>query len=991
MVIDTVIVAPTYLYSLYDTICSSELPYAWRGRMLPAAGVYYDSLKTVVYGADSVYKLNLVVNPSGLSWDIVTLCPSSLPYNYKGTGNYVTLTTRMLADLKASKVARDTFQFMFHTVLGCDSMVKVIAVVNPVRYTVFHDTLRGVGAYVRHGFSKVFDLPGRYVLSQVYSSAAGCDSVVIDTVIVAPTYLLEDSVTICSTELPYMWRGRLWPTAGVYYDSLKTAIYKADSVYKMKITVNPAYLNQKDSVFMCVNQLPYNYRGTGQYITATPAIRLATMSGMVGLDTFKIHYKTKNGCDSIVYVSATIYPTHETNLTDTACVGVYNHAGFSTYFSAPGVYSLKRSINNAYGCDSVINLSVYVAPNYYAKVYESICAGDPYMNHGFSFVENVPGTYAIRFNGKSVCGCDSIIDVMLTVHPSYTAPASWTRLQASVCRGETYSQNGFYIETYKLPVNKTIHNDTNLYRTVNGCDSVVHLQLTINDSVVTRYAAAICLGDRYAQNGFNVQPYSAGVYEYRNSRRTAQGCDSTAILTLTVDQVFNTTYYDEICEGERYIKHGFNDIVTVNGTRLTHNYNTMRASGCDSIVNVILTVHPKTVTTYTDYVCRSEGFYNKYGFHIALPTAISGVAYRDSLRSKYGCDSVVTLYLTIYDGVETSLSADVCSGERYHSYGFDTTIYVPGLYHFKHVLTASNSCDSVVTLTLNVKPSYTYYETVTVCQGDSVMYNGVKYGAGLHKIIYPHSAACCDSVLWLTVNANPILRETQNVKLCRNMQPNYLFNGKLLTNTGTYVDTVPFNGCYKIITLNLTFMDTATRPTSISGPMNIYTAGVYNYTCDTVPYNVGAGIPAVDAYRWETTDTTWTIVTSYMNTANINIPKPGSGYIFVSSHNECGYSSRTQLKVFSKVSVEDANADNADVTVFPNPTNAEYSIRIDGMEGKAQISIVDMAGRIISREEVVISPMDNTFRYNAENYPKGVYVITVQSGSKKVMKKLSVQ
>ena len=746
-----------------------------------------------------------------------------------------------------------------------------------------------------------------------------------------------------------------------------------------------------DSIELCASQLPYNYRNSGRYITATPKIQLAMLLNQDVVDTIKFQYFSTHGCDSVVSVRVLVHPTYIAKYTDTTCIGAYSKYGFNEYFKASGYYPLSRIAKSSGGCDSTINVTVYVAPTHYYKVYESICADVPYMNHGLSFVPTQPGDTVVRYTGKTAYGCDSIIDVVLTVYPSYSKPSAWTHLYPSVCRGETYSQNGFYVATYKLPANKHVHNDTNVFKTVNGCDSIVHLQLTINDSVVTRFAASVCVGERYSMNGFSVQPTSAGVFEYKNARRTSKGCDSTAILTLTVNQVYNTTYYDEVCEGEHYQKYGFNTIVTTTGTRLTHNYNTQRPNGCDSIITVVLTVRPKSVSSVNDYICREEGIYYKNGFRVVLPAGLSSIMVKDTLRNVYGCDSISTLNLTIYDGKDTAINASVCEGERYHSYGFDTTLYVPGVYHFKHLLKTVHGCDSSIALTLTVKPVYTNYLTISICQGDSVNYGGKFYKTGTHKIVYAHSAACCDSILYLTVNTSQLVRETQNVRICRNVQNAYLFNGRNLTQSGVYYDTVPFNGCYKIITLNLTFIDTASRPTYINGPINIYSAGTYNYTCDTVPYNVSAGVPAVDAYLWETSDTTWTVVSSNMNTAYINIPKPGSGFIYVSAHNECGYSSKASLKVNAKVDVKDVDADQANVTIFPNPTSAEYSIRIQGMEGSTQISIADLTGRVIFREHVEVSAMDNTFRYNAEDYPKGVYMISILNGNKTVVKKLVVQ
>ena len=649
-------------------------------------------------------------------------------------------------------------------------------------------------------------------------------------------------------------------------------------------------------------------------------------------------------------------------------------------------------------------MSVYVAPRYYAKVYESICAGVPYMNHGLSFVKDTAGTYVVGYNGKTSCGCDSTIDIVLTVYPSYSKRANWTDLdKESVCRGETYSKNGFNVPTYKFPANKHVHNDTLVFKSVNGCDSVVHLQLTINDSVVKRFSASVCLNYNngvYKDHDFTIPLTSAGVFVYSHTNTGKNGCDSTTILTLTVGQTYSTIFNEEVCEGEHYQKHGFNTIVTANTTKLYHNYGPQRPNGCDSSVTVNLTVHPIYKHSINRYVCREAGVYNKDGFYVALPAGVSSFTHSDTLHTIYGCDSISTLHLTIYDGNDTNIVASVCEGRTIPRFlGFNNipnVIYVPGVYKYKASFKTIHGCDSNVNLTLTVKPNYYDSLTVYIMKGDSVNYDGKFYGKGKYKIVYAHTASVCDSILTLTVKEYSRQDTTMYVRVCRNAQTFYEFKGKKLTQSCVDYDTteIRVNGVldgYRYTTLNLTFIDTASRPTAINGLMNIYRDTIATYTCDTVPYNVGAGVPAVDSYLWETSDTTWTVVTSYMNTARIKIPKPGSGYIYVSAHNECGYSSKASLKVYSKVAVEDADADNSNVTIFPNPTNADYSIRISGMEGTTQISIADLTGKVIFREQVEVSSMENTFRYSAESYAKGVYMLSIRNGNKTVVKKLVVQ
>ena len=110
----------------------------------------------------------------------------------------------------------------------------------------------------------------------------------------------------------------------------------------------------------------------------------------------------------------------------------------------------------------------------------------------------------------------------------------------TICEGNVYTENGFNVSeagTY-----------TQTLQTVNGCDSIVTLTLTINPVASTTFTAAICEGTSYTENGFNIS--EAGTYT--QNLQTINGCDSIVTLNLTINPVANTTLSAAICEGTTY-------------------------------------------------------------------------------------------------------------------------------------------------------------------------------------------------------------------------------------------------------------------------------------------------------------------------------------------------------------------------------------------------------------------------------------------------------
>ena len=94
--------------------------------------------------------------------------------------------------------------------------------------------------------------------------------------------------------------------------------------------------------------------------------------------------------------------------------------------------------------------------------------------------------------------------------------------------------------------------------------------------------AAICQGSAYTENGFNVS--EAGVYT--QNLQTINGCDSVVTLTLTVNPVYSFTIDATINQGETYHGNGFE--VSEAGT---YTQNLQTVNGCDSVIVLELTVN----------------------------------------------------------------------------------------------------------------------------------------------------------------------------------------------------------------------------------------------------------------------------------------------------------------------------------------------------------------------------------------------------------------
>ena len=118
--------------------------------------------------------------------------------------------------------------------------------------------------------------------------------------------------------------------------------------------------------------------------------------------------------------------------------------------------------------------------------------------------------------------------VTITSDTSFTAifesgEISNNDITAAICQGETYTENGFNVSEAGVY--------TQNLQTINGCDSIVTLTLTVNPVYSFTIDATINQGETYHGNGFEVS--EAGTYT--QNLQTVNGCDSVIVLNLTVN------------------------------------------------------------------------------------------------------------------------------------------------------------------------------------------------------------------------------------------------------------------------------------------------------------------------------------------------------------------------------------------------------------------------------------------------------------------------
>ncbi len=363
-----------------------------------------------------------------------------------------------------------------------------------------------------------------------------------------------------------------------------------------------------------------------------------------------------------------------------------------------------------------------------AEIVDSICVGDTIYVNNKPYFET--GNYRDTLIVPDPRICDSIFIISLTVFPQYDTTLLDTICQSDqvVFAGQTITTSGFYTDTLT---------------TINGCDSIVHLDLIVRPAFTMVKDVDICAGDTLFVG--DLVRITTGIYF--DTLQTIFGCDSVIITDLTVLDTFISITDVSLCFGETYEFRG--ETYSQAGTYIDRLTNEI---GCDSTFILNLAVPVSDHYTLFRSICQGDS--------VVVGTMAykeSGV-YVDSLISSTGCDSIVTLTLSITNQFQSEYNFTICRGDTLF-FGGDT-LTLAGI--FIDSLTASGGCDSITKVLLNVIDSIVVRIDTMLCFGDSVIIADNIYKVdGTFKDTLPGEK--CDTIVNSVISVNPEI-ELQNLR-----------------------------------------------------------------------------------------------------------------------------------------------------------------------------------------------------------------------------------
>lgn len=648
-------------------------------------------------------------------------------------------------------------------------------------------------------------------------------------------------------------------------------------------------------VTVCKAALPYVYAGRNYF---TPGIH-------------EQHFVGSKGQDSLCVFALNIANNPTKTVRIGACRNVLATTGVKyngkTYYST-GAY--VDTVAGGTNCDTIVTVMVDSYTTYSDTVRLEFCQGATYKGVALT----TPGTSLFSTDKlkTKTCQCDSVITTYVTVYPKFYKHDSITVCENSL----PYNWRGIK----KFYQSK---DDTVKMYTTHGCDSIFTIRFTVTPAPATSDRVVVCpdvlkAGYSYGNKTFYHAEIDNVVFKAVN------GCDSTVTLTIFEGKDYHIYIDKEVCPSD-----------------LPYYY--MTETGIDSMSST----------------GRDTAFFT----------------------SVHGCDSIIYLTLRVNNDKTANVTAKICDDELpFRFAGKD--IMAAGEYKF--VYPTLKGCDSILTLNLTVNQTYITDTAITVCSDMVPFYF---YGDTLERsgnYTYPlKTQAGCDSTLRLHFTVNATSMVSDEVTVCENEFP-YTYAGKSFPSEGYYTINLKNRfGCDSIIALHINKRVIPSTPVQIYGEDKIGKAGVYVFHIDQVDH-----FYPITQYQWTIPDgmriisqnregdSIWVEISD-----NIGL---SDGDITVYAYNECGQSDVCikHIKTFILCGVR----------VYPNPVirNGEVTIEFNDLIGKNKLRITDVTGRILHQEELTITKNHQEIRIYLGNFASGDYFIRIQTKDMAILKKLVV-
>ena len=630
-----------------------------------------------------------------------------------------------------------TYTSTFTNMYNCDSTITTTVNVNPT-YNM-NDTvdLCTGGDYTFPDGTTQNNITSDVDYTSNMTTVAGCDSIIKTVIQVQSEYNETETVAVCSGGSYTFPDGTVQNniTSTATHTSTLNSVFGCDSIVVTTVNVNPVY-NQSETVSVCSGASHTFPDGTTQNNITSTVNHTSTLS-------------TADGCDSVIVTTVNVNPTYNLNETASVCPGgSHTFPDGTTQNNITSTVNHTSTLSTAAGCDSIIVTTVNVNPEYNINNTVDLCSGMNFTFPDGTTQNNITSNTSHTSNLTTVAGCDSIVTININVVSTYQ-----TNVTAQICTGDSYT----------FPDGTTQNNITanvtqiDTLNSAGGCDSVVTTTVNVNPLYNETETVSVCSGASHTFPDGTVQNNITTTTTHTSNLNSEFGCDSVVVTTVNVDPVYNETETVSICPGG---SHTFPDGTTQNNITSTVNYTSTlnSADGCDSVIVTTVNLHPEYNINNTVDLCSGMNFTFPDG--TTQNNITSNTSHTSNLTTVAGCDSIVIININVVSTYQTSVNADICSGDSYTFPDGTTQDNITANVTQIDTLNSLGGCDSVITTTVNVNPNYTQSVTAEVCSGDSYTFpDGTTVDNITATIVRSdtlESVNTCDSIITTTVNVTVV-------------------------------------------------------------------------------------------------------------------------------------------------------------------------------------------------------------------------------------------
>ena len=305
--------------------------------------------------------------------------------------------------------------------------------------------------------------------------------------------------------------------------------------------------------------------------------------------------------------------------------------------------------------------------------------------------------------------------------------------------------------------------------------------------------------------------------------------------------------------------------------------------------------------------------------------------YTLNLTSTHGCDSIVTLHLTISDILTTEFERTRCN-----SYTWNGITYSES-GDYEQEFSTIEGCDSIVTLHLTITGPIYHEWSIEAC--DRYKWNDITYTEPGDYVQEFVTSQECDSIVTLHLAFSDALEVDVDTTAC----DSYSWNGDLYVQSGVYDSLfITSGGCDSLVHLHLIVEPSPEAVGAIEGPTEVYVStdlilGQYFYSIDSVGF--------ADHYEWTLENADWLMDTTGLNCA-LWVTTAGDAILRVKAWNGCGF---TEREILIHAGFYDIGEQTFPIALYPNPAHDEVFIEAEGIR---HVKVYNMQGQCIIERNV---------------------------------------